>query len=101
MPRKEDDAREERISMEAVVDAYDSEERAMGWYYYLDEKMRVPFQARCRVRRPTSPLKVDERVEIQGMAPEDECEREMFVWVARDGDQIAVPLGQLEPLSDD
>ena len=25
--------------MEAVVDAYGSSERAMGWYYYLDGKM--------------------------------------------------------------
>ena len=24
-----------RFTMEAVVDAYDSSERAMGWYYYL------------------------------------------------------------------
>lgn len=29
-----DETREERISMEAVVDAYNEEERAMGWYYY-------------------------------------------------------------------
>ena len=34
-----DDAREERIYMEAVVDAHDSEERAMGWYYYLEDKI--------------------------------------------------------------
>ena len=30
---KEDEAREHRIAMEAVVDAYDEIERAMGWYY--------------------------------------------------------------------
>jgi endonuclease I len=30
-----DENREERIDMEVVVDAYDEEERAMGWYYYL------------------------------------------------------------------
>lgn len=29
-----DTAREERILMEAVVDAYSPEERALGWYYY-------------------------------------------------------------------
>ena len=28
-------AREERIEMEVVVDAYGPEERAMGWYCYL------------------------------------------------------------------
>jgi hypothetical protein len=31
---KRDEAREERISMEIVVDAYNEVERAMGWYYY-------------------------------------------------------------------
>ena len=25
--------------MEAVVDAHGSSERAMGWYYYLDDKL--------------------------------------------------------------
>ena len=38
MPRvRENKARERRIEMEAVVDAYNSEERAMGWFYYLEE----------------------------------------------------------------
>jgi hypothetical protein len=32
MARAKDNAREERIVMEAIVDAYGSEERAMGWY---------------------------------------------------------------------
>ncbi len=39
--------REERISMEAVVDAYNPEEQAMGWYYYLDDKITFPFQGKC------------------------------------------------------
>jgi hypothetical protein len=50
MARARDEIREQRIEMEAVVDAYDSGERAMGWYYHLDGKMKVPFKARCRVR---------------------------------------------------
>ncbi|MGC1952588.1 MAG: calcium-binding protein, partial [Gammaproteobacteria bacterium] len=29
---KADEARENRIMMEAVVDCYDAGERAMGWY---------------------------------------------------------------------
>jgi Calcium binding len=29
---KEDPEREERITMEVVVDAYDAGERAMGWH---------------------------------------------------------------------
>lgn len=101
MRPEEDAARELRISMEAIVDAYDSEERAMGWYYYLDDKLKFPFKARCRLVRSTSPIKIGEEVEVLGMAPEDDCETEMFVWVGRGTDRLAVPLAQLQPLSRD
>lgn len=101
MTRARDEIREQRIATEAVVDAYGSGERAMGWYYYLDGKMQVPFKARCRVARPTSVLKVKEDVEVLGMAPEEECENEMFVWVGWAGGRIAVPLAQLRSLSKD
>src|SRR5262249_61697263 len=94
-----DEAREQRIVMEAVVDAYGSSERAMGWYYYLDGKIKVPFKARCRLARPISVLRIKEEVEVLGMAPEEECESEMFVWVRQTDARIAVPLGQLQPLS--
>jgi hypothetical protein len=43
--------REERLRNEVIVDAYGSQEQAMGWYYYLDGKMLFPFQARCTVTR--------------------------------------------------
>jgi Calcium binding len=36
---KQDHVREERIDMEVVVDCYDDQERAMGWYYYLQDKI--------------------------------------------------------------
>jgi Calcium binding len=90
MARARDEIREQRITMEAVVDAYGSSERAMSCHYYLDGKMKVPFKARCRLARPVSVLKVKEEVEILGMAPEEECESEMFVWVGRAGERIAV-----------
>ena len=99
--RNRDEKREERITMEIIVDANGPEEQAMGWYYYLDNKLRFPFKARCRSVRPISMLKVGEQVEVVGMAPEDECESEMFVWIERDGNRIAVPLAQLRPLSKD
>jgi calcium binding protein len=99
--RAKDEIREQRIAMEAIVDAYGSSERAMSWYYYIDGKMKVPFKARCRFARPISVLKVKEEVEVLGMAPEDECESELFVWVGRAGERIAVPLAQLRPLSKD
>ena len=38
---------EDRIEMEIVVDAYDQSERAMGWYYYLQDNLTMPFKAEC------------------------------------------------------
>ena len=45
MAAKKDTAREDRIEMEIVVDAYNSEERAMGWYSYLQDALSFPFTA--------------------------------------------------------
>lgn len=100
-PIKKDAAREDRITMEAVVDAYGASEQAMGWYYYLKDRLQVPFKARCKSTRPISPLKIGDKVEVLGMAPEEECETEMFVWVRRSDERIAVPLMQLQPLTKD
>ncbi len=82
--------------MEIVVDAYDEQERAIGWYYYLEGKLNFPFLARCAARRSTSPLKVGDEVEVIGMAPVEECEHEMFVEMDWEGDGLAIPLSQLE-----
>ena len=56
---------------QAIVDAYGAEERAMGWYYYLENQLRFPFQARCTVSKVVSPLSKGETVQILRMAPED------------------------------
>jgi hypothetical protein len=44
---KQDPEWEERITMEVMVDAYGSEEQAMGWFYYFQDKIQFPFQAKC------------------------------------------------------
>ena len=44
---------------------------------------------------------MESKCKVLGMAPEEECESEMFVWIERDGSRIAVPLAQLRPLSKD
>jgi hypothetical protein len=93
-----DEVREERITMEIVVDAYGADERAMGWYYYLQEKLEVPFLARCVEEREVSPLSVGDEVEVVGMPAERECEREMYVSIAWGERTLAVPLAQLEVL---
>jgi Calcium binding len=87
--------------MEIIVDCYGEDERAMGWYCYLQDKLTFPFLARCIARRVTSPLKVGDEVEVLKMAPDEECEREMFVMVRWEREGLAVPLSQLEVIHTD
>ncbi len=94
---KRSPTREARITNEIVVDAYTESERAMGWYYYLDNKLRFPFQARCVSQRAISPLRRGEEVAVVGMAPEEECMYEMFVQVRWQRHTLAVPLSQVRP----
>lgn len=96
-----DEEREERIHMEIIVDAYGPEEQAMGWYYYLADNMQFPFSARCIAPRTTSPLEPGDKVKVVGMAPEEECEHEMFVLIQRKSRPLAVPLMQLEGIKVD
>ena len=96
--RKEEPEREERITMEIIVDAYGPEERAMSWYYYLEEKIEFPFTAVCSIRRAISPLQIGDEVELQSMAPEDECQHEIFVVIHWAKQSLAVPLSQLRPV---
>lgn len=94
-----DPEREERITMEIVVDAYGPEEQAMGWYYYLKDTIEFPFSAVCCETRSISPLKINNKVVVIGMADEGECEQEMFVSVQWGKNDLAVPLSQLTPIS--
>jgi hypothetical protein len=98
---EKDKEREHRIKYEAIVDCYDEGEMAMGWYYYLDDKITFPFKAKCDVKKRTSPLKVGEIVNVIGMSPEDECEKGMFVEIEWDDDALAVPLEQIKPIDVD
>ena len=93
--------RENRIHEEIIVDACGPEEQAMGWYYYLEEKLRFPFQALCTASRPTSPLRKGESVEIRKMAPEDSCSADMLVMTRWSNRNLAVPLSQLKPIGVD
>ncbi len=95
---KQDVEREDRIENEVIVDAMDSEERAMGWYYYLDDKMQFPFAARCSKAVPKSPLREGEQVRVLGLAPEDECIHGIFAEIEWQGRTFCVPLEQLLPL---
>ncbi|HZY30358.1 MAG TPA: calcium-binding protein [Candidatus Methylomirabilis sp.] len=96
---KRDLGREHRITMEIVVDAYNEHERAMGWYYYLQDELRFPFIATCIAKRAISPLRAKDEIEVVGMPPEEECEREMFVTIRWEKGRLAVPLAQLKPIA--
>ena len=98
---EKDEAREHRISMEAIVDAYGGEEQALGWYYYLDDKIQFPFQANCTRSRNISPLKAGEIVRVIQMSPEDDCMQEMFVEIEWQDRVFGVPLAQLQALNVD
>jgi hypothetical protein len=89
--RAKDEAREERLHMEVIVDAYGPEEQAAGWYNYLSDTLHFPFSTRCIVCRATSPLEPGDEVEVVGMASEEECEHEMFVLIRWKSRQLAVP----------
>ena len=93
-----DEEREERITMEIIVDAYGPEEQAMGWCCYLQDQLQFPFTATCISKRPVSPLRIKDEVEVIGMSGEDECEREMFVTIRWEKEGLAVPLSQLQPI---
>ena len=93
--------RENRIHEEIIVDAYGPEEQAMSWYYYLEDKLRFPFQAKCVASAPTSPLRKGDTVEIKKMAPEDSCASDMLVMTRWRNRNLAVPLSQLKPIGVD
>lgn len=95
---EKDEEREQRIMMEIIVDAYGPEEQALGWYYYLQDKLSFPFTTVCTIERLLSPLRIGEIVRILDMAPEEECEHEMFVVIARKGRHLAIPLAQVVPV---
>ncbi len=87
--------REDRIHNEAIVDAYGPEEQALGWYYYLENKIRFPFQAKCIRAKAVSPLRKGEPVEVRRLAPEAACSTDMLVQIRWQGRTMAVPLSQL------
>lgn len=95
---RQDEAREERIAMEIVVDCYNAHEAWSGWWCYLDSKLAFPFEAKCKRARRGSPLQAGERISVTGML-EDEAGSsslpEMQVIANWRGHELGVPLAQL------
>lgn len=90
-----DAEREDRIAMEILVDTYDDEEIAMGWYCYLEDHLNFPFAAEWD----------HEAVQVVGISSEDFCKRDILVEVqteeAGNKDEFPVPLRNLIPLAVD
>ena len=102
MPNFEKDAeRERRISDEAIVDAYGPEEQALGWYYYLQEKIAFPFMARCIKETKSSPLEKGETVEVIEQAPEEDCMCTMMVIIKWHGREMGIKLESIEAIDPD
>jgi hypothetical protein len=93
--------REERIDNEIIVDAYGTEEQALGWYYYLENQIQFPFMARCIAAKLVSPLRKGELVEVLRLVPEDSCAHDTLVLIRWHSRIVAVPLSQLTAINAD
>jgi hypothetical protein len=78
--RSRDEEREQRITMEIVVDAYTPEEQAMGWYYSPEDRLHVPFVARCITQRSIYPLSVGDEVVEADLRERRLAQRFPAVW---------------------
>ncbi|QLE56686.1 calcium-binding protein [Nostoc sp. TCL26-01] len=106
MPSVErDETREQRIETEIIVDADDKEDRAMGWYYYLEETLNFPFFAKWKKKSRKSATVGEKEVQVLGMASDDECLKDMYVEVAliggKDEDVYSVKLSEIEAIDVD
>lgn len=106
MPNVErDENREHRIKTEVIVDAEDKEDRAMGWYYYLDDNLNVPFMANLKKKSRKTSAVEEKKVEVLGMAPDDECLKDMYVEVVypngQDEDVFTAKLSDLVAINTD
>jgi hypothetical protein len=98
MYQREDPVREERITMQIVVDTYTREESATGWYCYLENNMVFPFRANLeRINRSTGETVLRE-AQIIGLSDSDECMSHMRVIIVRKGEEYDVALSRVHPI---
>ena len=98
-----DDDREERITMEIIMDAYNESEASTGWYCYLENTLAFPFEGECVKSRKMSPLKPRERVTVLGMLDDDEGDGlgEMMVEATWRDCTMGIPLAQIKGIGVD
>ena len=71
MAKSKDEEREHRILYEVIVDAYDDEEQAMGWYYYMAENLAFPIKAKVEMPMRGGKLEVKD-INIVEIDPKSE-----------------------------
>ena len=98
---KEDKSREDRIMNEIIVDAYDTEERIMGWQAYLDDTLKFPFKAKCIKEIIISPLTKNEKITALRMADMNSYGNDILVIIEWQDRQLGVPLEQILPIDSD
>lgn len=100
---KQEEEREERITMEIIVDCYNESEAWTGWFCYLENTLSFPFKASCIKSRKMSPLKPGEQMTVVGMLNDDEGGElgEMMVEVEWGDDTIGIPLAQIKGINVD
>jgi hypothetical protein len=96
-----EEEREDRIINDIIVDAYDSEERILGWQAYLNDTLQFPFQAKCVKEIAVSPLLKNEEVRVLEMADPNFCKNGMCVIVEWQKRRLGLPLEQLLPVTED
>lgn len=87
--------------MEIVVDCYHEWEQSLGWYYYLQDTITFPFKAKCILQKGTSPLTLNEIVNVIGMGTENDCKHDMLVKIKWNARELSIPLSQLEAINID
>jgi hypothetical protein len=86
MPKSHDEARENRILDEVIVDTYDEGEELMSWYYYFADNMEFPFQATARLALRGGKSE-EKKVQIVEVDKRSEEERPIKLGIVESGSQ--------------
>ena len=60
-----------KIDYEIIVDCYDEYEMSAGWYCFMEEAIRFPFQATIKLEKRDGVIETKE-VEIVGLSSDEE-----------------------------
>ncbi|MEM6822733.1 MAG: calcium-binding protein [Verrucomicrobiota bacterium] len=65
------------ITYDVIVDCYNETEQAMGWYYYLQDHLLFPFEA-CIIDDPDLPFS-GAKVTVIALASEEACSNGIYI----------------------